>query len=188
MSSTVWKTIHRIIFGARIALLLLLIVIFIPLALSRPVAGLVSAELQQARCERIAKDAMILQYRTPDEQPQAISELQVLLPVFQQEQSAIQSYPDSQVQLLVLQSNADFTPMVDAVKSILANQGKPVDPTQVDIILAHEHSYEVAANQIVMLMQQNLNTQGTQIFGMELAIILVSIGLTIVNWRREWKR
>lgn len=183
----VWKTMHRIIFIARIVLLLLLIVIFIPEAMSRPVAGLVNAELQQARCERIAKDALILQYRPAIEQPQAISELQVLLPVFQQEQVALTSYPDSQVQLLVLQSNSDYLPMVDAVKSIIANQGKPIRANQVDIILLHEHSYEVAANQIVMLMQQDLTAQSTQIFGIAFGIILLSIVLVVISRRKEEK-
>lgn len=187
MENRVWKMIQKIIFIVRIILLIGLFAFFLTPLFKQPLVTLNNASLQRARSERIAKDAMILQYRPASEWPQAISELQDTLPLWQQEQTSLAGFPDSQVQLLVLQSNGDYTAMTQATQNILDNSGKSMDPIQTSIIIAHEHNYEVTINQAYTLIQQDIAIQDVQFIGIELIIVILSIALTVFSRPKKSK-
>lgn len=189
MRSSVWKVIHRIIFVARVVLLILLFAFFLSPLLRLPVlTTLNNMSLQRIRCERIAKNALILQYRPEEEHPQAIAELQNMLPGWQQEQTDLKSFPDNQVNLLLLQSQADYTSITSALTNILATPSKPVDSTQVKIILSHESAYFVVSGQMQMLMQQTVITTSIQVVVVELIIVILSVILTVVNRTERVKK
>lgn len=175
------EIIKRIILIARVVLVLILLLLLLLPIIKAPSNALRNASLQQARVERIAKDVLILEYRPTSEHSQAVSELQDTLPVWQQEQTSLATFNDAQVQLLLLQSQSDYTPMTAALQKILATPTSQIDPVQVSIILQHEHDYAVTLNQIAMLIQQDSTSVTTQFFVFSLSALALSIILAIVN-------
>lgn len=176
---------RKIILIARIILVALLLACFLIPLIKSPTNALRKASLQQARVERIAKDVMILEYRPAIEHAQALSELQDTLPVWQDEQSALAQFNDQQVQLLLLQSNADYTPMTAALKIILSQPASQIDPLQVSIILNHEHDYAVTINQIAQLIQQDQAAIAEQFFIFGLSALVLSVILTFLQKGRK---
>lgn len=178
------KAFRRLLVALRVALLLLLLVfLFVPLIPYN--AAINNASLQRARSERLAKDALILEYldTSSDDRAQAVSEMQITLPLWEGEQSALIASPDGQIALIALQSNSDYSAMTAASQSVLATPTKPADTVEVDIIVSHEHAYEVAINQIVTLMQQDIATQQLQLFIYECVVVALSLVLTLVSMR-----
>lgn len=171
-----------------VALLLILLafqsVIVIQPSTSRAIN---EAGLQRTRCQLIVKDALVLKYRTSSsERAQAVNELQTLLPNFEREQAAIAMYPMLQVQVLSTASRADYNAMDVAANTILSNHDKNIDPTQVDIIIAHNNTYLTTINQIVTTLQQLTEDQEQQLFYIESgidALILVLVLILAYNIR-----
>jgi hypothetical protein len=146
-------------------------------------------DLQRARSQRIAKDALILSTNpTDDERAQAISEMQNMLPGWQATQAGLRqgdrslglprSVPEN-IQLVAAGSQADYTAMLNATKIIVASPAKPPDPVQVDIILNHERGYFLALSQVEMLWQQQIDTWRWQFFTWA-CIFLVAVIVVIV--------
>lgn len=149
--------------------------------------------LQRARCERIEKDALILQYDTnQQDRSQALSELQDTIPPADKAQQALQTgdtslrlprHPPNNVILLVNQSNSDYIPIQVAANKIIANH-TPVDPLQTQIIMAHEHSYSISINNIAVAWEDQIDTVFFQLFLIEAGITLVLLVLVIMQYRR----
>jgi hypothetical protein len=144
--------------------------------------------LQRARVERIAKSAIILNSHPSDEQrTQAISEIQVILPVWQQTQTALQTgdealslprHVPTDIQSLVFQTGPDFAAITTAAKKIVAAPNA-VAPDQVAIIMQHENDYYTTISQIALLWIDHLNVYTLQVFVIEVSI-LAAIVLVVV--------
>lgn len=173
-------------FGLTIFLLLTtLSFLLLPLSRLADAANkLNNLNLQQARCERITKDVLILAYRSEGERAQALSELQDTFPLWQQEQNSLAIISDPQIQLLVLQSDADYTPMAKATQTLLSQLRTPPGLLQVTIILQHDHGYEVTMNQLVTLIDQDIVNNEQQFLLIESAF--VGVGLILVILSRFW--
>lgn len=147
--------------------------------------------LQRARSQRIAKDVLILSTHPTDEsRAQAISEMQNMLPGWQETQTGLQqgdpalglphAVPDN-IQLILTQAQPDYNAMLVAAKAILASPDKPVNSIQVTIILAHELKYYLAMSQVETLWQQQIDAWRWQFFwtaSVVLVLIMVLIVLT----------
>jgi len=132
---------------------------------------------QATRAQFISKDALLLEY-TPASQlttrTTAISELQDILPNFQQEEAYLSTLKASNVKLLMLRVSQDYTPMDVALKALLASPTK-TDPIQVGIILQHEKTYTLGINQVVAAMLQDLDDIQQQIFVIDLVLFSLLI-------------
>ena len=149
------KTIMRILIIFTITLLALIIAYETTLVVySNRTTMYVSS--QEWVSQRIAKDAVLMQYGTVDDRVQAVNELQTMLPYFESNQAHIteSSQPDA-ITTLIRSATVDYVDIDTAAKKLLASSDKPIDPVQVRIILDHERSFFLAYSQINTLVQQN---------------------------------
>lgn len=142
------------------------------------------ADLQKTRCEVIVKSALILEYRPSSEHVQAISDLQVVLPRLQQEQTLLSHARNETIQAYLLQAQPDYVAIVSATQHILAQKNKPVDMTQVSIILAHERGYLTTMNALLVYGLQRLDTRTWQIFFFESGIDALLLIMAALFWIR----
>jgi hypothetical protein len=142
------------------------------------------ADLQRTRCEVIAKSALILAYRPATEHVQAISDLQVVLPRFQQEQTSLATYHNDIVQGYLLQMQPDYLAITNATQNILAQKDKPIDKIQIDIILAHEHNYLSTMNEFLVYGLQRLDGRTMQVFVIECIIDGLLLIIVVLFWIR----
>lgn len=142
------------------------------------------ADAQKTRCEVIAKSALILEYRPASEHVQAISDLQVVLPRFQHEQSVIADYRSDAIQAYIVQAQPDYLAIVNATQMILAQKNKPVDMTQVSIILAHERGYTTTMNELLVYGLQRLDARTLQLFLFESGIDALLLIMAALFWIR----
>ncbi len=144
---------------------------------------------QGALTERIAKDALAL---TQDgDHSQAILELQVSLPAFEKNQNGLQANDPSlhlpahipgDVQLLIIQSQADYAALDSAARSILKNADLPVDPNQLAIIQQHERPYFIAMNTVAKVWQGHIEDGSAAFFRIELGFGIVLLVLVFAHW------
>lgn len=154
----------------------------IPLTISG--AQISQADAQKTRCEVIVKSALILEYRPASEHVQAISDLQVILPRFQQEQTVLSAYHNETIQAYLLQAQPDYLAIVKATQNILARKDKPVDMDQVSIILAHERGYTVTMNALLIYGLQRLDARTMQVFLFESGIDVLLLIMAALFWIR----
>jgi hypothetical protein len=154
----------------------------IPLTISG--AQISQADAQKTRCEVIAKSALILEYRPAAEHVQAISDLQVVLPRFQQEQAVLSAYRSEPIQAYLIQAQPDYLAIVNAAQMILAQKNKPVDMVQVSIILAHERGYTSTMNELLVYGLQRLDARTLQLFLFESGIDALLLIMAALFWIR----
>jgi len=154
-SSRKIKTIMRILITFTIALLALIIAYETTLVVySNRTTAYVSS--QEWISQRIAKDALLMQYGTADDKIQAVNELQNMLPHFEANQAHIVANPQPDaITTLIRSATVDYIDMDTAAKKLLVSPDKPADPVQIRIILDHERSFFLAYSQINTLVQQN---------------------------------
>jgi hypothetical protein len=162
----------RIILIACLILLLLTTAFeFLPLHVDDDLSFIQQAELQAAISQRIAKDVLILEYQPTSMHVQAVSELQNMLPVFERRQASLATEPTITLILPTLtDAQSDFVSIDVALKSILANDARPVDPIQVQIIQLHERSYFLAMTQVATQIQQEGEEDKIQILTIEVVL------------------
>jgi hypothetical protein len=162
------KTIYRrLVFMIAMALLILLAVSqLLPLAYNVPMLVGQSA-LQGTRAQRIAKDALVLEYRPASEHAQAINEIQNSLPIWEAQQSYLSTLQNSTVQTLMAQAQPDYLAIDTAARNLLAHTN---DTTQTNIIIQHERNYTLVMNQLSQLIQDRI-----QEFKVDVIIIQISI-------------
>lgn len=141
---------------------------------------MIQCGLQRTRMQAITKDVLILAYRPTSDRAQAISELQIALPLWEQTQRGLQmgdtvlqlpiQVPEI-VQALMTASQSDYLAIDTAARNIVAHTASPIDPIQLQIILSHEHSYAVEMTQVN-------NAWQLQIDGAFLHIFLIESGIT----------
>jgi len=138
--------------------------------------------------QRIVTDVLTLAYRPDDEHPEALSELQTALPVWEKVQIGLQKGDDSlgispnlpsNVKLYLLQMQPDFSYMDVAARQILTHHD-PVDPDQVIIILQHEQPYYLSMAQAVILFQDDIDNAAKIYFSIELGIGIALMSIWIV--------
>lgn len=139
---------------------------------------------QKTRCEVIVKSALILEYRPASEHVQAISDLQIALPRFQQEQEVLGSYHNATIQAYLTQAQPDYLAIVNASQIILAQKNKPVDMVQVSIILAHERDYLTTINELLVYGMQRLDARTMQLFLFESGIDASLLIMAALFWIR----
>ncbi len=146
--------------------------------------------LQRSRGVRIAKDALILRYDPlAIDRTQALSEMQDTLPVWARTETALVTgdstlqlpHPPSEVVTLVAQAQSDYLPMQIAAQHLLVDPTH-IDPTQVQIILDHEHGYAVSANQITLAWQQHIDDAFYRLFWIEASLVIVVAAVITLNF------
>lgn len=169
---------------AKSAIVALFLLFLVALALFslllRPYDIIQSVNTQRVRGQLIAKDALILASGTTSAWPQAISELQDTEPLWQQEEAYLLSLHTSNIKAAMVIANADYTPMNQAIITILARRG-PADPIQVAIILQHERPFSVEMSQIAILMLQDLDGLQQQIFIFSVIIYVFMLVFTLAD-------
>lgn len=175
-SSRKIKTIMRILVLFTIALLALIIAYEATLLMNNNRTS-ATISSQEWISQRIAKDALLLQYGNTDDKTQAVNELQTMLPRFETNHAQIvaSSQPDT-IQTLIRASTVDYTDMDIAAKKLLASSEQSVDPVQVRIILDHERAYFLAYTQIGALVQQYNTSYVILIFSIIIGAKIVLIG------------
>lgn len=174
---------RRIAFvGALFLLLALAGTHFLPLIFNEP--DIISqTALQSTRAQRIAKDAVILTYRPNSERAQAVSELQNTLPAFESQQTKLQTVTNSDLHLLVSQSQSDYTSLVTATKILLDQPDGKVNMTQLQIILDHERNYSLLMSQLASLRAAQIHANNVifvAVQTIDVALILVIGGVLFV--------
>lgn len=141
------------------------------------------AEQQEVRAEIITKDVLILAYRPASEHAQAISDLQVDLPLFEQEQVYLATIQDEQTQQYVLLARPDFLAIDQAGRAALAQKSASIEA---EILLAHDRSYVYEMNDLLSYAQSHLDARTWQLFLIEaIANALILVCLLIFWFRIE---
>jgi hypothetical protein len=149
------------------------------------------SSMQRARVERIAKNALILARQpTKDEASQAINEMQLVLPIWQQVQTGLQAGDSSlglpgrvpaNIQLLMIQAQPDYISILTAAKKVLAGRVQSPDPIQAQIILDHERGYYLIMSQVSQLWQDHIDSSYLQTFQIELGIIALALVVVVFS-------
>lgn len=172
------------LFGV-ILLFLLLGFQSIPVAAGIDADAINAAGIQRTRAEVFAKDALILQYRPVDTHVQAINDLQVTLPLFEQEQQALAIDVRPDVQIVAATERPDFLAIDTAVRAILARPDGPVDPVEVSIILQHDRQYVATENSIVLILTQAAEHKAWSLFWIETFILGCVLVMAVIFGIRE---
>jgi hypothetical protein len=168
---------RRIAFIASIALLILLAG-FVLLPLTYSEADLVSQScLQGMRAQKIAKDALTLEYRPASAHIQAISEIQNTLPAWEKEQTQLVQTHNTDIQTLLSQAQPDYVALDTAANKLLAH---PDDTTQIQIILQHERNYSLIMNQVSVLIQDRIDAVNTELIVTQVVIATLIAGTVVM--------
>lgn len=194
MTSNILRIIRGFIACIIIAILLastlLEILPTLPNSLNSVVNAIHLTNQQYALAERISKDVLTLTQPGSDHS-QAILELQVTLPAFEKNQNGLQTNDPSlglpahipgDIQLLIIQSQADYVALDSAARSILKNADPPIDPNQLAIILQHERPYFIAMNTIAKVWQGHIEQNAFTFFQVELGFGIGLLVLVIVHF------
>ncbi len=142
----------------------------VPLGIGNETADLNQATLQRVRCEVITKSALVLAYRPTAEKTAALSDLQITLPLFQQEQATLQSNGDAKVHRQVQQAAGEYQTVSTAAQTLLAASGKTVDSVSVTTIVSHTAGCVAMMNGIIDALQNHMEQQTTLVFVVEVTI------------------
>jgi hypothetical protein len=149
-------------------------------------------DLQLTRSLYLSNAILILAYRPIANHSQAVSDLQTVLPQFQQAQTALLhgdaslgllGNPPDNVKIALTLADSDYKQMVAAFMHILANSDNPVtDVQQVNIVVAHYRSYVTQMNQVSILVQQNIDTRKLLSLGIRISFIAASVILIAITY------
>lgn len=146
------------------------------------------ANLQVARVEYFAQAVQTLAYRPLTFHSEAVSGMEVNLPVLQQTQNGLMkgdsslglpSNPPDDVRMLLTNMQPDYSATVTALKAILTNPDKPPDPLQVDIVMRHTQPYAVGLYQVVLALSKHAEERKILFFVIEiilLVLVLLDVG------------
>jgi hypothetical protein len=138
------------------------------------------AALQRTRDEIFAKSMYVLQYQPASEKEKAISDLQVSLPLFEQEQVRLMANSDANVQARLQTMGGDYLALDAAVKIIIAHPNDATNSIEINIVLSHELSYLTQINSLVSVLQQESEARTTQLGIIQITIEVVSMALIIL--------
>lgn len=132
--------------------------------------------LQIAREQAIETAALELVHT--QNQQQAISTLEVTLPVFEQEQATLTQIQNTDDKQLVQESMPNYKYVDTAARIILANT-QHVDPIQVAILLQHGQGYRLTINQLGLLIVSHSEEANWMQFLIKMFLILGLMGILI---------
>jgi hypothetical protein len=147
------------------------------------------ANLQVTRAQLLAKDVLVLEYRSDLYHTQAVNELQTALPNFRASQAGLLTgdhslglpgNPPDSVRNSLNAARADYIAIVAAVDNILLHpNNNPPDPVQVNIVLQHERAYAIAMYQAATLLQSEAETKKIQLLAIK-SILAAVVGLVVI--------
>lgn len=144
-----------------------------------------NADTQRVRSQVLLKSALTLEYRPASEHPQAISDMQVALPLFIQEQNILAQNPNVDIQQKVQAANPDYQAMIAAAQRIITTpSGKPVDPVQVDILIGHNRDFLIEETAVITVIAVDEENEQILLFFVEfildLILFFLGIGFLVV--------
>ena len=128
------------------------------------------AGLQRTRAQFFAQAVLTLEYRPLADRAQTINDLQAAYSLFQREQAILLANNQPDIQLALQTARPDYLALVAAIEAVLSHTSQSIDPTQVDIILAHGRAYASTMNNVIMLLQQYANERIQELFAIEIII------------------
>lgn len=140
------------------------------------------ANLQVARVEYFAQAVQVLAYRPLTFHSEAVSGMEVNLPILQQTQNGLlkgdttlglPNNPPDDVHILLVNMQPDYSAMVAALKAILANPDKQPDPLQVDIIMQHTQPYAIGLYQVVQAMTKHAEQRKILFFIIDIVLVVL---------------
>lgn len=140
------------------------------------------ANLQISRVEYFAQAVQTLTYRPISFHSEAVSGMEVNLPVLQQVQNGLlkgdtslglPSNPPDDVHQLLINMQPDYSATVAALKAILANPDKPPDPLQVDIVMQHTQPYAVGLYQVVLALTKHAEERKVFFFVIDIILVVL---------------
>lgn len=146
----------------------------IPLTYGSAEKYIAQATIQLARSNGFAKNALLLQ--TEKENTQALSDLQVALPLFVGEQTYLLQSRSSDLQ----NANGPYLALTTATQLFIEQR----DPLQIAIILTNSRSYNVAMNSFLVLLQQHADDFNLRLVGIQEVVLVLSIFVFIAVQRR----
>ena len=158
----------------------------VPITAGSDAQYIYQASAQRARSQIFAKSAYVLKYRPDGERSQAISDLQVTLPLFEQEQTVLLANSAPDVQNILQTIRPDYLALVTAVQSILAHPNA-ANAIEIDIVLSHERPYLLTSNSLLTLLQRHSDDRTSQLFYIKVfieALLVTLIVLSIFTTRR----
>ncbi len=189
MKAKTHRTATTLVVVAMVVLLLMLVGLDIYPLLAGNDAYIIEQQawLQVARDEFVAKDVLILAYRPASYHSQAISDLQVVLPQLEQTQTGLTKgdsalglpVPTDDIARQLARAQDDYLAITTALHAILKTPDAPVDPTQVNIIMAHEYSYSLAMAQVALLEQQQ--AEATMLHLIVIKVTLKTLLLLVIS-------
>jgi hypothetical protein len=175
-----FRTFTRVIVLCAIALVLIGAG-FEAVPLSWDMGQIAQASQQGALAERIAKDALVMQYQT-DRRADAVNELQTTLPRFESNQAMlVSSLPPSAASVLS-STAADYADIDVAAKKILNTPDKSADPVQAQIIQDHERDYFLSTSQVVNILKIQASARTIGLFVVQQIIngLLLVLGVAFL--------
>jgi len=148
------------------------------------------AALQRTRSQLLVNSVYTLAYRPIAEHGQAMRNLQTVLPTFEQGQVFLQANPAADVQNLLQQALNDYLPLIAAIQGIITHSNSMVDPLVVNILVAHERSYLVTMNTLMLLLPQHIEDSAIQLFVIQVVIETVFLAMFLIfiikfDWKGE---
>jgi len=161
-----------------VSLLFLLLAAFIafPLSYGSTTEYAGNASLQLSRCQRLAKDALIMQHGTQEEKTDALSDMQVLLPLFSAEQDRLARNRDSLAQASLIEARPSHRAVVAAASAIVASGAEPV---QVSILVSNSGEYNDAMHEYLLILEHQA-TDATRSLVIVQGVTLLLIGACFV--------
>jgi len=125
---------------------------------------------------RIIDNAYVLGYRPIAEHAQALDAIQKSIEPWEQEQKILVSggFSDD-INLLLLQTQPDFSSIDSAVHIIIRNPGN-IDPAQLTILATHENNYFIGMSLALSLYQDKIHSLTLSYFGIQLALTVMLLG------------
>jgi len=170
------------------ALLFLLLAAFIafPLSYGSTSEYVGNASLQLSRCQRLAKNALIMQYGTRDEKTQALSDMQVFLPLFSTEQDKLARNRDASAQSALIEARPSHRAIVAAASAIIASD--KVDARQVSIVVENSRKYNDAMHEYLLILEhQATDSTRKLIIVQEITLLLIAgflVWLHVIGMQR----
>jgi hypothetical protein len=171
--------------GAILSVILIL-ALLVPLSYGSTNSYIGTASLQLARANGFAKNALILEYGPVSRQAQALSDLQVALPLFEAEQMVILHNNDQGQQDVLSQNQGNYLSLVTATSAITSES--TIDPLQVAIIVDSSRVYNMGMNAYLMALESQANDFNLHLvlFQESIAVIVIILVVSLeVLWMRE---
>jgi hypothetical protein len=147
-----------------IVLLMILLIWFeiVPTKSERDAQYIVNAGFQRERSRLFVNSTYALRYRSQTEKAAAISDLQITLPAFQQEQMLLATNHDRDVQNLVRKARPDYLFLIGAVQMLIAHPNTPVTQDQLVTVFSHDQSFFLVMDTLTTVLQQHAQQQTEQ--------------------------